>query len=65
MPCCLREDLGLDSADTIELVFEIEETFDLEVPDDDQEKLKTVRELTNYVEEWLRRRPPPTAGKEP
>ena len=46
----LREDLGLDSADTIELVFKVEETFNIQVPDDDLEKFKTVKDLVAYLE---------------
>ena len=46
----LRQDLGLDSADSIELVFALEEMFDLEVPDQDFRKLTTVSEVIRYVE---------------
>ena len=46
----LREDLGLDSADSIELVFSLEEMFDLEVPDQDFRKLTTVSSVIQYVE---------------
>ena len=45
----LREDLGLDSADTIELVFKLEDLFHIQVPDDDLEKFKKVSDLTAYL----------------
>jgi len=50
----LRNDLGLDSADAIELVFFLEETFDFEVPDQDFRKLTTVSEVIVYVEGRLK-----------
>lgn len=50
----LREDLGMDSADSIELVFSLEEMFDFEVPDQDFRKLTTVSSVIQYVEERLR-----------
>ena len=50
----LREDLGLDSLSTIELVYQIEEVFDLEVPNEDLMKLTTVRNVVEYVENRLK-----------
>jgi acyl carrier protein len=50
----LRKDLGLDSADAIELVFYLEETFDFEVPDQDFRKFTTVSEVISYVEGRLK-----------
>ena len=50
----LREDLGLDSADSIELVFSLEEMFDFEVSDQDFRKLTTVSGVIQYVEGRLR-----------
>lgn len=50
----LQKDLGLDSADAIELVFFLEETFDFEVPDQDFRKLTTVSDVIVYVEGRLR-----------
>ena len=44
------DDLGADSLDTVELVMKIEEDFDLEIPDEDAEKILTVREAINYIE---------------
>ena len=45
----LRDDLGLDSADTIELVFKLEDLFHIQIPDDDLEKFKKVGDLTAYL----------------
>lgn len=50
----LREDLGLDSADSIELVFTLEEMFDFEVSDQDFRKLTTVSAVIQYVEGRLK-----------
>jgi acyl carrier protein len=49
----LREDLGLNSLDAIELMFKVEEEFDLEIPDADLQKLRTVGDLVSYLEERL------------
>src|SRR5262245_24447928 len=49
----LREDLGLDSLAMIELLFRIEETFDLEIPNEDLLKLNTVGDVTGYIEARL------------
>ena len=46
----LREDLGLDSLAMIELLFKIEEHFDLEIPNEDLSKIATVADVTAYVE---------------
>ena len=47
------EDLGADSLDIVELIMGIEEEFDIEIPDEDAEKLTTVGEATNYVKAKL------------
>lgn len=44
------DDLGADSLDTVELVMAIEEEFDIEIPDDSAEKIKTVQDVVSYVE---------------
>lgn len=49
----LRDDLGLDSMATIELLFRIEEAFDLQIPDEDLHRLVTVGDVIAYVEERL------------
>jgi acyl carrier protein len=45
------EDLGADSLDTVELVMAFEEEFNVEVPDEDAEKLQTVGDVVKYIEE--------------
>ena len=42
-------DLGADSLDTVELVMEFEDEFDINIPDEDAEKIKTVGEAVNYI----------------
>lgn len=44
------EDLGADSLDTVELVMALEENFDIEIPDEDAEKITTVQSAIDYVE---------------
>ena len=44
------EDLGADSLDTVELVMALEEKFDIEIPDEDAEKILTVADAINYIE---------------
>ena len=51
------EDLGADSLDTVELVMAIEEEFGLEIPDEDAQKIRTVGEVTQYLEQKLKRVP--------
>jgi len=43
------EDLGADSLDTVELVMALEEEFDIEVPDDEAEKLLSVNDVTAFI----------------
>jgi acyl carrier protein len=43
------EDLGADSLDIVELIMALEEEFDLEIPDEDAEKIQTVDDVTKYV----------------
>jgi acyl carrier protein len=44
-------DLGADSLDTVELVMEFEDEFDLNIPDEDAEKIQTVGDAIKYIEE--------------
>lgn len=44
------DDLGADSLDIVELVMAMEEEFDLEIPDEDAEKLRTVLDVTKYIQ---------------
>jgi acyl carrier protein len=45
------EDLGADSLDTVELVMALEEEFGIEIPDEDAEKMSTVGQAIQYIEE--------------
>jgi acyl carrier protein len=45
------EDLGADSLDTVELVMAFEEEFDLEIPDEDAEKITTVGDAIQYIKD--------------
>ncbi len=45
------DDLGADSLDTVELVMALEEEFDIEIPDEDAEKITTVGQAIEYIEE--------------
>ena len=44
------EDLGADSLDTVELVMALEEDFDIEIPDEEAEKITTVQSAIDYVQ---------------
>ncbi len=43
------DDLGADSLDTVELVMALEEAFNIEIPDEEAEKIRTVGEAVNYI----------------
>jgi acyl carrier protein len=45
------DDLGADSLDIVELVMALEEEFELEIPDEDAEKIRTVGEAVKYIQE--------------
>ncbi|HIJ96757.1 MAG TPA: acyl carrier protein [Desulfuromonadales bacterium] len=45
------DDLGADSLDTVELVMALEEEFDIEIPDEDAEKIQTVNDAIEYITE--------------
>jgi acyl carrier protein len=45
-----QEDVGADSLDIVELVMELEEEFEITIPDDQAEKIKTVGEAIDYIE---------------
>jgi acyl carrier protein len=47
----LRDDLGLDSLQTIELVYEVESAFDIQIPDEDFGRLKTIGDVVIYLSE--------------
>jgi len=46
----LKEDLGMDSLDTVELNLSMEDAFDIEIPDDDAVNLRTVKQIIDYIE---------------
>ncbi|KRQ86950.1 Acyl carrier protein [Caloramator mitchellensis] len=45
------DDLGADSLDIVELIMALEEDFDLEIPDEDAEKIQTVGDVVEYIKE--------------
>ncbi len=53
----LVEDLGLDSLDAVELAISVERKFDIEVPEDELTKLKTVADMVALVESRIRQAP--------
>lgn len=53
-------DLGADSLDTVELVMEFEDEFDINIPDEDAEKIQTVGDAIKYIDEHIDKH----AGKE-
>ncbi|MDH5429479.1 MAG: acyl carrier protein [Nitrospirota bacterium] len=49
----LRDDLGLDSLQTIELVYQVESAFDIQIPDEDFGRLRTIGDVVTYLGERL------------
>ena len=47
------DDLGADSLDTVELVMAFEEEFDIEIPDEDAQKIRSVADAVNYLQEHV------------
>jgi acyl carrier protein len=47
------DDLGADSLDLVELVMHMEEDFDVEIPDEDAENIRTVQDAINYIQQHL------------
>lgn len=47
-------DLGADSLDTVELIMEFEQVFGISIPDADTEKITTVGDAVNYIEQYLK-----------
>ena len=47
------DDLGADSLDTVELIMAFEEEFDIEIPDEDAENIRTVGDVIKYLEDKL------------
>jgi acyl carrier protein len=48
------EDLGADSLDVVEFVMALEQEFELEIPDEDAEKIKTVGDAVDYISERVK-----------
>lgn len=53
MDASFVDDLGADSLDLVELVMAFEEEFEMEIPDEDAEKIRTVGDAVNYIQERL------------
>ncbi|GAV23689.1 acyl carrier protein [Carboxydothermus pertinax] len=51
MEASFIDDLGADSLDIVELIMAFEEEFELEIPDEDAEKIRTVGDAVNYIQE--------------
>ena len=52
-PASFIEDLGADSLDTVELVMALEEEFDIEIPDEEAEKIVTVQHAVDYIKSHI------------
>ncbi len=50
------EDLGADSLDIVELVMAFEEAFEIDIPDDDAEKITTVKDAIDYIEAKIKKK---------
>lgn len=48
------DDLGADSLDTVELVMALEDEFDMEIPDEEAEKITTIQQAHDYIEQHLK-----------
>jgi len=53
MEASFIEDLGADSLDIVELVMALEEEFDIVIPDEDAEKIRTVGQAVKYIQDHL------------
>jgi acyl carrier protein len=51
MQASVAEDLGADSLDIVELIMALEEEFEIEIPDEDAEKFRTVQDAVTYIDE--------------
>lgn len=51
MEASLTDDLGADSLDAVELNMAFEDAFDISIPDEDMENMKTVGDVVNYIED--------------
>lgn len=48
----LKDDLGADSLDMVELIMAMEEEFDVEIPDEEAQSIRTVQDAVDYVEQY-------------
>ncbi len=53
MEASFVDDLGADSLDNVELVMGLEEEFDIEIPDEDAEKVKSVGDVVDYIKDHV------------
>ncbi len=53
MEASITEDLGADSLDVVDLVMSLEEEFDVEIPDEQVENVKTVGDIVKFIEEKI------------
>jgi acyl carrier protein len=53
MEASIVDDLGADSLDVVDLIMSLEEEFDVEIPDEDVENMKTVGDIVKYIEAKL------------
>src|ERR1019366_2397307 len=59
------DDLGADSLDTVELVMAFEEAFEIEIPDEDAEKIRTVKDAVTYIDQHAKAKKKPPAHPPP
>lgn len=53
MEASITEDLGADSLDVVDLIMSLEEEFDIKIPDDEVENVKTVGDIVKFIEEEI------------
>lgn len=53
MEASITDDLGADSLDVVDLVMSLEEEFDIEIPDEQVENIKTVGDIVKYIEDQI------------
>ena len=51
----LKEELGVDSVDLMEFIINLEEAFDIEIPDEDMDNFKTISDVVAYIHEELKK----------
>ena len=51
----LKEELGVDSVDLMEFIINLEEAFDIEIPDEDMDNFKTISDVVSYIHEKLKK----------